>query len=466
MRISTKWSFTFAVFLCLFWPFLGQKGMFLDGVTYGTISRNIAFGLGSFSAPHYTDTLFSVFYEQPPLALWLESWLFRLCGDHFWVERLFPFLMAICNGWMIVLLWRSACQKAQDENRLRFSWLPLLFWITSPIVFWCFQQNMLEAVMSFFVLLSAWFALRAAAEEKAAYWIISGLLISAGALSKGPVAFFPASTPLMFAVFWEKRQVIRGLAFSGLSILIALAGIALCVKLIPGMSDYLDYYLHRQLFPTLAGTREKQVTFPFAFFPHLLEQLVIPLLIALWAIFRKKQSPERATIFFLALGLCGVLPLALSPKQSGHYLVPAIPFFALGLAWIASGALATLHFWEKLERPPYKLVAQTLLALVLLSPIWTWGKFSRDSNLLSDIGKITQVVPAGSTVSVPGEWAENWLLHAYFARMGNISLDSKGDQAFAVTQKNATFRPGFEKSILVLNTLELYQKNPGRLPEH
>ena len=33
---------------------------------------------------------------------------------------------------------------------------------------------------------------------------------------------------------------------------------------------------------------------------------------------------------FILLGLTGVLPLMISIKQSGFYLIPAFPFFAIG----------------------------------------------------------------------------------------------------------------------------------------
>lgn len=50
-------------------PTLVQDGMFLDGITYSAISRNMANGIGSFWHPHYTETLYPHFNEHPPLYL-------------------------------------------------------------------------------------------------------------------------------------------------------------------------------------------------------------------------------------------------------------------------------------------------------------------------------------------------------------------------------------------------------------
>ena len=58
-------------------PRLAQRGMFVDGVTYAAIARNLAEGRGTFWSPHYTATLYSIFHEHPPLGLWLESLWFR-----------------------------------------------------------------------------------------------------------------------------------------------------------------------------------------------------------------------------------------------------------------------------------------------------------------------------------------------------------------------------------------------------
>jgi 4-amino-4-deoxy-L-arabinose transferase-like glycosyltransferase len=72
----------------MLFPVMLLRGMSLDGITYATIARNMALDVGDLWHPFYTATLLNPFYEQPPLALWLESLLFRLCGDHWWVERL------------------------------------------------------------------------------------------------------------------------------------------------------------------------------------------------------------------------------------------------------------------------------------------------------------------------------------------------------------------------------------------
>ena len=68
-------------------PRLAHRGMFVDGITYASIARNLAEGRGRFWAPSYTATVYPEFHEHPPLGFWLQSLWFRVFGDHVFVER-------------------------------------------------------------------------------------------------------------------------------------------------------------------------------------------------------------------------------------------------------------------------------------------------------------------------------------------------------------------------------------------
>jgi hypothetical protein len=53
-------------------------GMFLDGITYASMARNMAQNSGSFWRPYYTATVAPRFYDQSPSGFWLQSWAYRL----------------------------------------------------------------------------------------------------------------------------------------------------------------------------------------------------------------------------------------------------------------------------------------------------------------------------------------------------------------------------------------------------
>ena len=75
-----------AIYCLLVLPRMLSYGMFLDGITYASIARNMAQNYGSFWRPYYTATVAAVFYDQPPLGLWLQSWAYRLLGDAVYIE--------------------------------------------------------------------------------------------------------------------------------------------------------------------------------------------------------------------------------------------------------------------------------------------------------------------------------------------------------------------------------------------
>ena len=135
------WLLLIGLFLILVSNSLLTEGMFFDGVTYASISRNMAEGQGTFWNPHYTQTLYPEFRQHPPLALGMEALAFKAFGDHLWVEKAYSVLMFLLSGLLIALIWK------RTTNNIRWAWLPLLFWLAMPLVTWCATNNMLENTM-------------------------------------------------------------------------------------------------------------------------------------------------------------------------------------------------------------------------------------------------------------------------------------------------------------------------------
>lgn len=132
----------------------------MDGMIYGAVARNLSLGLGNFWHLKFSDTLLQPFHEHPPLAFYLESLVFRLVGDFYFVERLYAFIIALSTALLLAKLFIRSGGSAP------MAWLPVLLWISTERVFWSINQNMLEVTMSFFSLLSVY--LLHSAEEKQA----------------------------------------------------------------------------------------------------------------------------------------------------------------------------------------------------------------------------------------------------------------------------------------------------------
>src|SRR3954466_8114656 len=135
---------TAGVFLAATVPRLAHRGMFVDGVTYASIARNLAEGRGTFWDLSYTATLYPHFREHPPLGFWLQSLWFRVLGDHLFVERVYAITVAAVTAVLIAAVWRrlttgrpredsgpgadaAIARRADNEQRpiAALDWLPV-----------------------------------------------------------------------------------------------------------------------------------------------------------------------------------------------------------------------------------------------------------------------------------------------------------------------------------------------------
>ena len=181
-----------------------QAGMFLDGVTYAVLARNMAEGLGSFWSPFYTARVYPQFHEQPPLGLGLQAVFFAIFGDHLGVERVYSLVMGGGTALLIVSLWRRTTRDTAHD------WLPLLFWLLPSTVTWAIVNNMLEntqAVFTTAAVLTFVRALEASDRVGASLWSIVGGVLTIGAvLVKGPNGFFPLAAPAIAALLMPDRR--------------------------------------------------------------------------------------------------------------------------------------------------------------------------------------------------------------------------------------------------------------------
>ena len=146
---------TLSIFLILTGSSLFSDGMFMDGLYYATISRNLAFGIGEFWQPIFTPTD-SVFWGHPPLAFGLQSLGFKIFGDSIYVERFYSFFTFIFSGFIIYLIWKEVSKKELHH----LFWIPLLLWTLVPLVPWAAANNILENTMAIFIYLAVLFILK------------------------------------------------------------------------------------------------------------------------------------------------------------------------------------------------------------------------------------------------------------------------------------------------------------------
>ena len=62
---TTAWLLMLALLACLTLPMLTRRGMFIDGIFFAAVSRNLAAGIGDTWHLQYSETFMRQFREHP-----------------------------------------------------------------------------------------------------------------------------------------------------------------------------------------------------------------------------------------------------------------------------------------------------------------------------------------------------------------------------------------------------------------
>ena len=420
------WLLLIGIVLILLSNSLLTEGMFLDGVTYACISRNMTIGLGTFWNPHYTQTIGNVFHSHPPLAFGLEALLFKAFGDHWWVEKLYSAVTLLVSGILIAAIWK------RTTNRPCMAWLPLLFWSVMPIVSWSATNNMLENTMTVFVLLSVWLMTLSYLKNNKIWLFLAGVALFGAFMSKGFTGLFPLVFPIIYCIFDDKRHWIQG-PIDTLLLMVTLALLSGAMFLaFPASFAYLKTYYSLQVIG--GGLHEATVSTRFYIVFRWLGQMIAPLVIITIVLILSKlngnakvfefRSDKTWFLIFLILGFMGVLPIMVSLKQSGFYMQAALPFFALACGHLTFSKVNTLSL--KITPNLHKrmtLGASAILLIGIVLNLCNIGKYGRDEALIEDVKKRIAEADGRTVIEIAPEEFTNWAAHAYFMRYGKISLN-------------------------------------------
>lgn len=433
------WWLTILVGAGFLMPRFASWGTYVDGTLYATIARNMAEGRGTCWDPFYTEGIHQHFAEHPPLGLILESLLFRVFGDHFWIEKLFGLLLLITTIPALRSCWRSLARLGANDLD-RYFWAALLCWFLIPLWPWMYGNNMLENPLLLFSAWSVACILKAEAlpwKKSVAWHAAAVACLAATFLSKGPFGLFPIAVPLFVSVVRDGKISLRSLAAgSALAIGAAAAVASLC--LYEPIRHNLNVYLRDQVFASLNGEKGAHAKGRLYLMWELAKQLyVVALPIALMGALSIRKIPWPATKSVLRvaalpvlIGISASVPLLASPRHSKHYLGPSLAFYALALgcclALVVHHAVAA-RAWRWLDRLPKSAhaVCATLLAGVCAFGCWAFGHPLRDEEHFEAIAKISREVPGGSTIGAAKSLGDDWALIAYLYRFHHISLDAR-----------------------------------------
>lgn len=409
------------------------EGLFLDGITYAAISRNLAIGKGTFWDLYYRGNW--GFNEHPPLFFGLQAVFFKVLGDHYLTEKIYCFFIWIITVLLLQKLWKPG---TTDTARYSFA-MPLLMWCAIPTITWGYTNNILDCTMAMFDIAAVLAIYNGIASGKSRYGLITlgGLLIFAAMLTKGPVGTFPLVVPGIYWLVYQRNAAQFPRAFFQTIILaVVVAGCYALVYAFPESRANLERYLDAQVMAALSGDRE--ITGGslgrFALVADLLVQLIVPsalllIVIILAKVARVKSLPNRAynkqALFFLLIGLCASLPILLSVKQRTFYLVPSLPYFVM-----AVGMVAYPYYYSVTEKWPvgrsgykyFRMVATVAVAALVVYLGSKVGQVGRDHYLIDNMKYIGSKFPKGKVVGICPEHDKDYMFLAYMQRYNRMEV--------------------------------------------
>ncbi len=453
------------IFLAMLAPHLFSRGMFMDGLWYATISRNLSIDIGSFWHLEFTPTKHPHFYEHPPLAFGLQYVLFKLIGDSIFVERVYALLMSLLSAWAIYLLWK---ETVTEQNK-KHAWLPLLLWSCIPIVSWGIANNMLENTVTPFACLSVYFFIRSTKTKRFLFLTLSGLALMCGALTKGPVALFPLCAPFFYYLILKRKNWADMLTDTLFVSFITFLPFLLWYRFNSEAANMFTLYFNEQLLKSLnkVETVDSRTNILGFVFQELSISFVFMLLTYLMT--RKKHSPEKVAgwaFLFLAIALAGVFPFMISKKQRGFYLICAYPFFTLAFAHFILARINLLlnSFQERLAHSKFlKPIAVSLLMASIILHVIFMGKIGRDKAKIEDIDKLIAIIKPHSALAAHPSVRDDLGLHGYLYRYAYINVDpfKPLERPYFLIKKgwDIDLSPLYTKSNIQLNLYDLYERS-------
>lgn len=439
------WLFTIAIAFILTLPVLIQNGMFMDAVQYSAVSRNLSEGHGSFWSLQfdlYNIHNLQAFSEQPPLAFGIQSLFFKIFGSSFYTERIYTFILLLLTIVLINKLWKIISEE--NSNLKELGWLPVLLWITIPIVFWSFRNNMLENSMGIFVLLSSIYLFKGMKGTKAFLNLfVASFFIFLATLTKGLPGLFTICFPILYTLIYKNIKFIRSIMLSTyLTVLVATFYVILLLVIPESQQFFRRYFLERTL--GRIGT-ESNNEGPLFIVIALAQQLLFPILLILLLRFIAlknkpftQSSTNKNSMFLILLGLAGTLPMMLTPVQKQFYLTPALPFFAIGFALLIVPKISIFIVY-KLNQRGISMVLRSASILLIITTlilcIINFGKVCRDEVYIADAKKISEQVEYGSTIGSTPTVYFNWTMHSYLIRNHGIYLDHKNEHEYFLLDK-------------------------------
>lgn len=454
------WALMSTLLLILILNPLLRHGMFLDGVIYAAVAKNLSLNHGTLWQPFYSETLYPHFYEHPPFAIYLESLLFRALGEHSRVENLYCFLMILGQLSLISWYWVK-------KEKLAFYHLGilLLIWLMVPLNTRILTSNMLESTLTLFTTAASLLLLWDTKHKWAGAicLFLASIAILLGVLSNGPTAFFPVVIPLLKAITLGKPgDRMPGLKKTAWILFMTILVFTAFYLSVPAAWQNMKQYLGSQLLPSVVGARipiytglkHLHIIFLYIRAISIVSFFSIICLITaailqkqpIWQCIKQRTS-NTTFLLFWGISLMASLPVGISHRQAFSYITQCAPFITLACTYLCYQPCLFIinHFASRRIAMRILQIGSTLIFIgAMIISTRSCTQFNRDEILLKDIQVLIPFLQDTSIISSSKQIYDQDLTAAYLARFSMISVEPSQKQAYYLALKNEPIPPGYQ----------------------
>jgi 4-amino-4-deoxy-L-arabinose transferase-like glycosyltransferase len=395
----------------------------------------MSLGQGWLWEPFYSTDFFNPWAEHPPLYFWLESFAFKLLGDHSYTEKLFSLLLGILMAISITRNW---------PYKNGSWWYPVLLWAIVPTIHWAYSNNMLENLLVLFTSYAVWFGLK---KTNLLYASLSGALIFLAFLTKGPVGLFPFAIWILRWLILRELSIFKSIQLSVVALLTFGFLITLLFWQYPASFTFFENYFNTQVLASLNSERliqDRVEELPRYYligrvFTELFNPALLVVLLYIWNSIKSRSIElpiiSKQVFLYFVIGLTATLPLLISPKQHSFYLIPAMTWYALALAlwsWPKLGTLLTDLNKESKGFRSFTLTIGLLLCLSIYFSATRVAKISRDKDLILFVYEVDSLIPKNEKIGVSADFISHHGLHGYLQRYVRRSLKVTGTSEWRI----------------------------------
>jgi 4-amino-4-deoxy-L-arabinose transferase-like glycosyltransferase len=334
MEVRTRYLFVILTVGTLLFLFnLGGRDLWEpDETRYAVIAREMR-ETGNWVLPHLNGEIYA---EKPPLFFWLVNLSTFFLGENSELANRLPSALA---GWITLFVTFLFGERLFHP---RVGFLSAMVLGTSFLFLQLSRWMMLDSLVTLFFLLTLYYFYLGVGKEECRRkdYLLAGLFMGLGVLTKGPLAFLPLPVFFVFTYlqknlrkFWC-RDLLRGFLLSAIIALIW--WVPACWV---GGRDYIHWLLYKQAVGTYVegGTHFHPEPFYFYFIRFPAE--FVPWIVFLPTAFifgLRKEFGKRKEFLFLSVWFCFLfLFFTLSIGKKDNYLLPLYPAAAMmvGSLW-------------------------------------------------------------------------------------------------------------------------------------